>query len=498
MEKPPEVAVPKATDASQEVAELPAATDDEPVENTNLWDRIRDGFALPEFNDPRTEAQLAWYVNHPGYMERVCERARPFLYDIVEVLEQRDMPLELALLPVVESAFQTYAYSHGQAAGLWQFVPATGRHMGLEQNWWYDGRRDPYAATRAAANYLERLNGMVGGDWLLSLAAYNAGPGTVRKAMRRNQRANRPSDFWNLSLPRETRDYVPKLLALQKIVNDPTAYGLELCNIPDEPAIERVVLKGQLDLTIAAELAALNVDDLYSLNPGFNRWATAPGGPHHLILPAGHGEAFKQAEVQLSQDQRLRWREHRVGSGDTLSEIAQKYHTTVREIRQNNSLSGAMIRVGQRLRIPTAAAKSKQYAMSEDQRQARRQSGKDRVLRTVRPGDSWWTIAREYGVTTRTLARWNGRSPLDTLHPGQKLVIKGGPSTSRVASAPGETLQKVYYPVRRGDSLSTIADKFNVGLSDLRRWNQGASQRKYLQPGQKLVIYVDVTQQSPN
>ncbi|EDY85872.1 lytic murein transglycosylase C, membrane-bound [gamma proteobacterium HTCC5015] len=467
-----------------------------PKANANIWQRIKDGFELPLSKHPRTEAQLNWYLNHPSYMERVCERARPFLFDIVEVLDQRNMPMELALLPIVESAFQSYAYSHGQAAGLWQFIPSTGQQMGLDQNWWYDGRRDPYAATRAAADYLQRLNNMLDGDWLHSLAAYNAGPGNVRKAIRRNERRNRPTDFWSLSLPRETRAYVPKLLALQRLVDNADQYGITLCDIPNEPAVQRVEIKDQLDLTIAAELAAMSVDDIYQLNPGFNRWATAPNGPHYLLLPQDRAEHFLAAEQSLPDSQRLRWRQHVVKSGDTISEIAQRYHTTSHEIRQNNGLRGNTIRVGQRLRIPTAAAEKQQYTLSSQQQQAKRLSNPQHQTYRVRSGDSWWTISRRFNVSTRELARWNGKSPLDTLHVGQKVVIKKSqPSASAVASS-RLPLQKVYYPVRRGDSFSTIASKFNVALSQLRRWNPTANRQKYLQPGQKLLIYVDVTKQA--
>jgi membrane-bound lytic murein transglycosylase D len=255
----------------------------------DLWARIRDGYAIPDHNNARVKQQFSAYAGRfsayagrKDYWLRVSERATPYLHLIVEAIDERGLPQELALLPVVESGFQPFAYSHGRAAGIWQFIPATGRHYGLKQNWWYDGRRDVTAATEAALDYLTYLNEMFDGDWLLALAAYNAGEGTVSRAIKRNRQAGRATDYWSLDLPRETMHYVPRLLAVSEIVAHPERHDIALTPISNEPAVAVVDLEHQVDLALAAELAEIDIETLYALNPGFNRWATAPEGPHRL------------------------------------------------------------------------------------------------------------------------------------------------------------------------------------------------------------------------
>lgn len=459
--------------------------------NNDLWERVIAGFQIPEQDHPRITQQLKWYKRNPKHMERVCKRATPFLHDIVEVLEENNLPTELALVPVIESAFRPYSYSHGRAAGLWQFIPSTGKLMGLEQNDWYDGRRDIYASTRAAAKYFIYLNDMMKGDWLHSLAAYNAGPGHVFKAKKRNRKHQKNLDYWNLKLPKETMDYVPRLLAIKALVTDPELHNQVLCKIKNEPVIQAVELQGQLDLAIAADISNLSMDDIYAYNPGFNRWATPPNGPHRLILPISIVERFQAAEEQLPKTQRVRWREHRVKSGDTLSEIAEQYHSSIAELKRSNNLKNSRLRIGQRLKIPTANQANTAYRFSNKQRHQQRLAKATKTY-TVQSGDSWWLIAKRHGISSQTLARRNGLSPRDTLRPGQKLVIERGTASKQSLSA---ATQKITYPVRRGDSLSTIANKFKVLVKDIVNWNQ-LSKNKYLQPGQKLVIYVDVRQQS--
>ncbi|MDH5591563.1 MAG: transglycosylase SLT domain-containing protein, partial [Gammaproteobacteria bacterium] len=256
-----------------------------PAPNPDLWQRIRDGFAISQPNlHADTQRQLQWFVNHPDYINRVVERARPYLHYIVDEIERRDMPLEIALLPVVESGFQPFAYSHGRAAGIWQFIPGTGRLYGLKQNWWYDGRRDIIESTRAALDYLQKLHNDFD-DWQLALAAYNCGEGTVGRAIRRNKKAGKGIDFWSLDLPKETSAYVPKLMAVSELIKHPEKYELTLSSIDNSPFLTVVDVGGQIDLALAAKLAEISVDEMYQLNPGFNHWATTPDGPHRLVIP---------------------------------------------------------------------------------------------------------------------------------------------------------------------------------------------------------------------
>src|SRR5690554_1001613 len=277
------------TDLDLSVLDEEVATDT----HDDVWQRIRDGFGVSDYRNlhPETQSRLTWFVNNPEYVNKVVEQARPYLYYIVDELDRREMPLEIALLPIVESGYQPFALSSGQAAGIWQFIPATGRVFGLEQNWWYDGRRDVIQSTTAALDYLQKLHNDFN-DWELAIAAYNAGEGTVSRAIKRNQEAGLPTDFWSLELPAETTAYLPKLFAVAHLVKQPAQYDLQLSPIANEPYLSVVNVGSQIDLALAADLADITLDELSLLNPGFSRWATAPQGPHQLVLPKAKAPSF--------------------------------------------------------------------------------------------------------------------------------------------------------------------------------------------------------------
>jgi len=473
--------------------------------SSDIWERIRRGFQL-QHEHAGNKADLRWYVRHQAYIDRVATRAEPYLHLIVEEAEKQGVPLEIALLPIVESAFQPFAYSHGRAAGIWQFIPSTGRLYGLKQNWWYDGRRDVLASTKAAIKMLKRLHRSFKGDWLLALAAYNSGQGTVSKAIRKNRRKGRPTDFWSLDLPKETRGYVPKLLAISAIVENPSKYNIKIKPIANKPYLAKVATTSQIDLALAAELAEISVEKLYLLNPAFNRWATDPNGPHHLLLPIEKAEIFKQNLAALPAKKRVKWARHKIKKGESLLAIADKYNTTVALIKDVNNIRGNMIRQGQGLVIPVAVKSKSQYKLSSSQRlkslQNTRRQGKHKIVYRVRRGDTLWDISRKHKIGVRTLAKWNGLAPRDTLKTGQKLVIwtKRGrlAKASRDSFSPhasGLVTQKIGYRVRRGDSIALIARKFNIGMNDIIRWN-GIKKEKYLQPGQRLTLYINVTRQA--
>jgi len=481
----------------QQEAELAAELE----RQNNAWYRLQQGMQLSAIDNSRVEAQLKWFLENPGYMQRVMERARPILPFVLDELEQRNLPTELALLPIVESAYQAFAYSHGRASGMWQIIPSTGHFLGLKQNWWYDGRRDIIESTRAAITYLESLADQFDGDWELALASYNAGPGTIRGAVRYNEKRKRPTDFWNLTnIRNETRDYVPKLYALRELFAHPEKYQLDLVPINNQVSYEIVELDGQIDLALAADLAGITVNELYQLNPAFNRWATAPDGPHRLLLPLENVEQFKTAVVQVPPNKRINWVRHKIQEGETLSHISQKYRTTIPLIRQVNNISGNQIRAGKYLMVPTATKSLNSYSLSQQSRltaiQDTNRSGTKQV-HIVRSGQSLWSISKLYGVTTAALAAWNGMAPIDTLSVGQKLVVWTNPGLSQPVSMNqtrhDNALHALRYTVRKGDSLYLIANRFNIKVADIKRWNQLG---KYLQPGQKLKLYVDITSQS--
>ncbi len=469
--------------------------------NKNAWYRLQKGMQMNPVSNARVSAQLKWFLEHPGYMQRVMERARPILPFVLDELERRNLPSEIALLPIVESAYQAFAYSHGRASGMWQIIPSTGRFLGLKQNWWYDGRRDIIESTHAAITYLESLSRQFNGDWELALAAYNAGPGKIRSAVRYNKKRNRPTDFWNLTkIRKETRDYVPKMFALKELFAHPERYQLDLVPVNNQVSYEIVELDGQIDLALAAELAGITVNQLYQLNPAFNRWATAPNGPHRLLLPLGKGEQFKAEVARIPPNKRINWVRHKIKSGETLSHISEKYRTTIPLIKEVNNIKGTQIRAGKYLMIPTATKSLQAYSLSASSRtsaiQNTTRSGTKQV-HIVRPGQSLWSISRNYGVTTKALAKWNGIAPIDTLSVGQKLVVWTQPVLSKTVSLsqarPSNALHALRYTVRKGDSLYLIANRFNIKVADIKRWNQVG---KYLQPGQKLKLYVDITSQS--
>jgi membrane-bound lytic murein transglycosylase D len=476
----------------------------EPATETDLWKRLRAGFQLShEVDRKRVFNELKWYVNHPEYVERVANRAAPHLYYIIEELEKRGLPLEFALLPIVESAYDPFAYSHGRAAGLWQFIPATGRLYGLKIDWWYDGRRDVRASTLAAIEYLDMLHGMFDGDWLLALASYNAGQGNVRSSIRKSKLSKEDLDFWSLNVFRETYTYVPRLLAISELIANPERYHMTLPAIKNVPQWEVVDTHSQIDLHKAAQLAGITTEKMYSLNAGFNQWATHPEGKHELIVPVDNADAFRQGLESLPVEQRLAWKRHKVRNGENLGSIAQQYRTTVETIRRANNVKNNIIRAGDSLLIPTAEGGG-DYGMSASGRLASKQDNLttkhgEAIVHVVQPGDSFWDISRAYGVGMRQLAKWNGMGTTGLLHPGTELKVynqkktsnKSSPVTSRPTS--NQQVRKLNYKVRQGESLSLIANKFNVTVQAIKSWNQSLNLKRYIHPGDRLTLYIDVT-----
>jgi membrane-bound lytic murein transglycosylase D len=494
------------------------------VRQPELFARLRGGFQLDDVNEPAVASQLNWFANHPDFLERTWGRADLWLYYIVGQLEQRKMPAELALLPVIESAFEPYAYSRARASGLWQFISDTGRRFGLKQDWWYDGRRDPIEATRAALDYLQALHDEFDGDWLLAIAAYNCGELAVSRAIERNQRLGKPTDFWHLKLPTETRGYVPELLAMRRLVANPARYGLEFSRIPNEPYFVAIETGGQIDLKVVADIAGISVEDLYELNPAFHRWATDPTGPYRLLVPTDAADGLQEAILQLTPEQRMRVAHYTVRRGDTIASIARRYDVGPGVIRDLNGLSEHDLPViDSELRVPypniQLPAKAARAAMLVDSPGRLRRGSRRPQIHVVRRGDTLFALAQRLGTDVQTLAQINGLNAGDRLHAGQKLRVAGGGST-RVASAepasgasgaaPSSSAsatssaasnvatsaslssdigRRMTYIVRRGDTLYGIARLLQVRVNELMGWNGMAGQRN-LKPGQTLVAFV--------
>jgi membrane-bound lytic murein transglycosylase D len=503
-------------------------------DTADAWDRLRSGYALTHVQRDEVEKEIRFYARYEEFIARTTRRARPYLHYILESIEKRQMPAELALLPIVESAFVPQARSPSGAAGVWQFMPATARHFGLRQDKWYDGRRDVLASTEAALDYLQALQQRFDGDWLSAIAAYNCGERNVERAIEANRAAGRPTDFWSLDLPGETRIYVPRLLALSAIIATPLRYGVKLEPIPNEPYLAQVDVSRQIDLEKAAARSGIPTADLLEVNPAFPRGVTAAGGVHRVVVPVTHAESFRKMLVAQIADlgpdlQRLKpvkekkalaadagsHREHRVRSGENLGVIAGRYDVTVEALRELNEVNPRRLRAGQVLLIPTDDDQPARISVAQDETDGGLQTVSEaapvvpenaqKIIHTVKPGDSLWTIARGYDVHVKDIVAWNaGLTPKTVLKLNQKLVVFTGDASASARQASAESggvvkvaadvpsdgsFRLVRYEVQTGDSLWTIAQRFDVDVDQLRLWN-GIEAQKVLKPGESLDVYV--------
>lgn len=464
------------------------------AEAGNLWERTRSGFKLDlTLDNERIAAQRNWYSQHQSHLDRVTLRAARYLHYTVSEAEQRGIPTELALLPVIESSYNPFAYSHASAAGMWQFIPGTGKIFGLKQNWWFDGRRDVIESTRAAYDFLTQLHSKFG-SWELALAAYNAGPGAVQRSINRNLAEGLPADFWSLRLPSETMSYVPRFLAMAQLIKSPESFGVSLRPIMDQPYFRVVDTNGQIDLESAASLAGVSLKELYQLNPGFNRWATDPEGPHRLLIPASLPTDFAQQISALPAPERVAVENYTVKKGDTLFKVAKRFGTTPAELKRLNKLKSNQLKNGSTLVVSQTRNGSAEYARIQAElfgKSLSTASNKKVVSRyKVRRGDTLSSVARKHGVSTKQLAKLNGLRVKSHLKQGQVLKVNGkAGSNSRTASrgkAKGKG-KRISYEVRKGDTLFSISKRYNVSVKQIRNWNSAS---RNIRPGQDLVIYV--------
>ncbi len=445
---------------------------------TDLWQRLRSGFALtPERIPASVVKQRDWYLRNPSYLKTVFGRAEPFIFYVTEQLAEAGLPLELALLPIVESTYDPLAYSHSHAVGLWQFIPSTGESLGLRRDRWYDGRRDVVDSTGAAITYLTRLHRRFDNDWLLALAAYNSGQGYVSKSIRRNRKAQKDTDFWSIKLPRETRNYVPQLLALATLIRDPEKYGIELPAIANQPFFEIVEINSQIDLRTVVELSGIELADFTRLNPAFRRSLTPPQKTHNLLLPVGTAQPLRDMLATTDPRSWVPYTEYAVTYGDTLSEIAERFDIPTAWLRERNNLKTDRLQLKQVLLIPHSGN-------SEDYLTNAKSGALEPNYYTVRRGDSLWSIAKKFNTSIKRLRETNKLSS-NTLQLNDRLVVG-----SQAADVTSEHVRKLSYRVRRGDSLSLIASRFDVAISDITSWNQ-IGRSALLQPGQRLTLFIN-------
>jgi len=478
---------------------LPVPPDYTPMaELANVFDRIRLGYQLPDISDRAIDQQARYFAAMPDYLDRTFERGERYLYYVVRELEGRNMPLELAMLPVIESAYNPYAYSRARAAGIWQFIAPTATRHQVRVNWWQDGRRDIVDSTRAALDYLSELHSMFDGDWLKAIAAYNCGELAVQRAVERNRRLGKPTDFFHLKLPRETRAYVPRLLAMARLVANPGAYGLEFEPIANAPYFAQVEVGSQIDLRVAASLIGVTESELHELNPAFNRWATDPEGPHHLLVPFAAAPAFARSVAELAPESRMPVEHYTIQPGDTLAKLATDRELSVPVIRELNGGFGADFHVGDDLTLP--ASKIAPLVAGLIIEGETPLPGHRRRTYVVHRGDTLASIARRSGVAVGELARLNGIAPQAHLHAGNRLLVDAGSarrSHRRARSAPHKSTadaepHKLSYRVRHGDTVYAIARRFQVSVNNVQEWNRLSGVE--LQTGQTLVLYVGTDQ----
>ncbi|MGB7816463.1 MAG: transglycosylase SLT domain-containing protein [Methylotenera sp.] len=395
----------------------------------DLWARIKDGYAMTNVESQYTSSHETWYASRPDYIKRMVERSQRYLFHIVEEVQKRGMPTEIALLPMIESAFNPQANSRSRASGIWQFIPSTGKSFGLKQNWWVDNRRDVTAATNAALDYLQKLHGMFG-SWDLALAAYNAGEGTVQRAIDRNRRQGLPTDYQSLDLPAETKNYVPKLQAIKNIVTDPEKFGLKIGSIPNRPYFARVTTPKQIDAKLAAQLAEISYEEFTSLNPSYNRPViTSTGEKHQLLLPVWAAERF--ADNLANYDKPLTsWQTYNAKRGERMDNIANKFGINVSQLRDVNGLSATKkLRNSQAMLVPAVysgkpisdASEIKSDTIniaemennnnisqaSENQASEREPVKRQPVTHKVKNGETLQALAAKYDTDAKALMKIN-------------------------------------------------------------------------------------------
>ena len=417
----------------------------------DLWVRIRKGYAMPELEGAHVAKWEAWYSSRPDYVARMVDRSRRYLYYIVVEVEERGMPLEIALLPMVESAFNPVALSSSRASGIWQFMPSTGTHYGLKQNFWFDSRRDVIAATDGALTYLQKLHAQFN-DWQLALAAYNWGEGNVARAIERNQRAGKPADYASLGMPDETRNYLPKLQAIKNIIRDPEAFNLTLVDIPDAPYFAVVKTSRKMDVKRAAELAELPIEEFQYLNPHHNRPVIAGGDEFAILLPIDKAEVFA-AKLELTDQPLVSWQAYRLRTGETLTQLAARLGMSEETLRAVNGIGAkARVPVGHTLLVPSQRPSGESAETLTNAVFTSVPQGRTFYYRVNR-GDTLTAIAVRYAVTAQDVRRWNNLTETK-LVAGQQLRItsdlapnaakakRGSGSTAKTNSANGSATAK--------------------------------------------------------
>ncbi|MDR0250075.1 MAG: LysM peptidoglycan-binding domain-containing protein [Burkholderiales bacterium] len=472
--------------------EQQAELEELPPPETDLWEVIVSGYAIPDLQGPLVKKWEQWYSSRPDYVARMIDRSRLYLYHIVHEVQARHMPMEIALLPMIESAYNPNALSTAHASGIWQFIPSTGKNYGLKQNWWVDERRDVLSATDSALNYLQKLYGDFN-DWYLALAAYNWGEGNVSRARLKNRAQNLPETYEALKIPKETANYIPKLQAIKNIIRDPEKYNIELADIPDTPYFTVVKTTKRMDVAKAALLAEMSKEEFLALNPHHNRPVIAGADEFTLLLPIDKAERFA-SKLELSDQPLVTWQAYRLHKDETLAQAANKFGMSLEALRAVNGLgSRAQAREGLTLLVP-----AEQPSWTAEASLAKAVFTTVPVGRLshykVKRGDTLTQIARRYDTTVEELMRLNGLKSAQSLRAGKNIRVYS--DTVRTASPKiantrtVTTAQGAHYKVQKGDTLGQIASRYQVSVQDLMRWNDLTNPRA-LRAGQNLRVSGD-------
>jgi membrane-bound lytic murein transglycosylase D len=459
----------------------------------DVWQRIRSGFKIDDaaMQNPLVAVHESWYVSRPDYVRRIVDRSRPYMFHIVQEVDRRAMPMEIALLPMIESAFNPTAQSPSDASGIWQFIPSTGRHYGLKQDAWYDGRRDFTAATNAALDYLGKLY-LDFGDWQLALAAYNCGEGCVARAIQKNVEQGLPTDYASLPLPAETRHYVPKLLAIKNIVSRPEYYGVAIDTLPNQPYFNQVTVHANMDIRSAARLADMSSDEFIALNAAFPRKLIRSDTPVNLLVPVDKADTFQHNLETGSWDS---WQPYTAQKGERLVALAKRFAVSVARLEEHNQFH---LKRGRLVRAQTILVPVKGRGVVAKQSAPAVRATSESNLHYVERGDTLFSVARRYGLSVDQLAQANPNSN-GNLKAGQTLQL---PLSEDMASQKSEAIIQhvafkpptrkpagsVRYKVKRGDTLHAIAQHFDISLADIKAWNPVFKKSSKIRAGQTIVV----------
>ena len=448
---------------------------------SQVWDKLRSGFCLDTIYSSRIDKEIEWFINNKAFVYRSIERSRPFMHHVITELEKNNLPLELALLPIVESGYQPYAYSPSKAAGIWQFIPPTAREYGLSKNWSYDGRRDILSSTKAAAHFLGDMHRYFKRDWLLAIASYNTGAGNVRKSIRKANYTIGEKTFWDLNLPRETELYVPKLIALRDIIANPGAYGFRLPKMGNNPTTRFVNISYPIDFYTISVLSGLDEKTVHELNPGFSGWYFLPEMQNKLLLPHKNAKLFTKRFAKLSKIIYTN-KIHKVIKGDSLSKISRVYNVSIKSIKVLNNLKSSLIRIGDKLKLPIEGVADNNNTVTIAGNNYLINDKTITYKHIVKRYDNWYKIAKHYNTNLKTLLSWNKATTKTKLKVSQKIIIK---MKAPVLSDTDKI--QLRYVVGLGDTVNLISTGFNISKKDLLKTNNIKSSRS-LRAGKNLII----------